>query len=135
MVEKILSKYALKEILELENNSYAIADKNQRILWYNKSFKETAHADRIKNKTISSLFPVLNPDELKNLSGNKFLVQELPHSNKALKISLLKSHKNTDGYFIRLESGEPSGKASKVTPGTQESSSLFKKNFRIFLLS
>ena len=94
MMEKILSKYTLDEILELENNAYAIADKNQKILWYNKSFKENIGVDRIKNKTISSLFPALNPEELKNLKNNKSLVQDLPESNKALKISPLKSNNN-----------------------------------------
>ena len=39
MVEKIISKYALKEILELDKDSLAIADKNLKILWFNKNFK------------------------------------------------------------------------------------------------
>jgi signal transduction histidine kinase len=132
-MEKILSKYTLDEILELENNAYAIADKNQKILWYNKSFKETVGVDRIKNKTISSLFPALNPEELKNLKNNKFLVRGLPKSQKALKISPLKSNKNEDGYFVRLESAEPAEQVIQTASVDEENSSSFQKEFQNIL--
>ena len=36
MLNKIISKYALNELLEVEGNSLAIAGKDGEILWFNK---------------------------------------------------------------------------------------------------
>lgn len=40
MNERLISKYILSELIDSEEESYAIADGNQSIIWFNKGFKK-----------------------------------------------------------------------------------------------
>lgn len=102
MLEKIISKYLLKEILYTDNNAFAIADKNQKILWFNKSFKKTSGINKIRGKSVSTLF---HHPEIKSLllTPKKSFSVELPEYENSLSITLLKSDKKLDGYLLKLQ--------------------------------
>jgi signal transduction histidine kinase len=109
MLEKITSKYLLKEILDTDNNALAIADKNQKILWFNKTFKKKSGINKIKGKSVSSLFDYPNISSL--LSNKKKSISiDLPDSENVLSVTSLKTDKKLDGYLLRLET-----KISKTT--------------------
>lgn len=103
MLDKLISKYALKEFLEIDSLPLALSDKNQKIIWFNKSFKEKSSSDRIKGKPISSVFSFIQPENLKELSKAKSLIIQNPSGNQTIHITALKSGKTIEGYFIRLE--------------------------------
>jgi len=101
MLEKITSKYILKEILNTDDKAFAIADKNQKILWHNKSFKKESGFNKIKGKSVSTLFP--HPEIETLLSDKKKSFSfELANSEKILSINSLKTDKKVDGYLLRL---------------------------------
>lgn len=109
MLEKITSKYLLKEILDTDNKALAIADKNQKILWFNKNFKKKSGVNKIKGKSVSSLFDYFNIESL--LSNKKKSVSiDLPSSENVLSVTTLKTDKKLDGYLLKLEA-----KISKTT--------------------
>lgn len=102
MIDKIISKYALKEILENDKDPLAISDNNLKILWFNKSFKKNTGIERIKGKSVSNLFQYseiesLLPDKIKPSSI------KIPGSGNQLLIKPLKTNKKLDGYLLKLE--------------------------------
>jgi signal transduction histidine kinase/CheY-like chemotaxis protein len=101
MLEKITSKYILKEILDTDDNAFAIADKNQKILWFNKSFKKKSGINKITGKSVSALFD--NPEIESLLSGKKksFSIN-LHGSENVLLVNSLKTDKKLDGYLLKL---------------------------------
>lgn len=103
MLVKLISKYALKELLEIDSLPLALADKNQKITWFNKSFKERISAERIKGKTVTSIFNFIEVETLKELGKTKSLSVINPLNNQTIHISTLTSGRSLDGYFIRIE--------------------------------
>ncbi len=101
MLEKITSKHILKEILDIDDNAFAIADKNQKILWFNKSFKKESGINKIKGKSVSTLFH--HPKIVTSLSSKKKSFSlELPNTEKILSVTSLKTDKKLDGYLLKL---------------------------------
>src|SRR3970040_280960 len=102
MLEKIISKYALKEILDHDKDSIAIADKNQKILWFNKNFKKNSGNERIKGKSVSSLFHYSAIESL--LFDKKSSTSiKIPGSDNKLLVIPLKTDKKLDGFLLKLE--------------------------------
>jgi len=113
MVEKIISKYALKEILELDKDSLAIAANNLKILWFNNNCKKHSGTERIKGKSISKLFSY---SEIESLLLDKQgpASIKIPGSDNKLFITPLKADRKLDGYLLRLEvKSKPSVRKSK----------------------
>jgi len=108
MIEKIISKYALKEILEHEKDSLAIADKNLKILWFNKNFKKNSGNERIKDKSVSELFQYSEIESLL-LGKLSFTSIKIPGSDNKLLVTPLKTDKGLDGYLLKLEIKNKSG--------------------------
>ncbi len=102
MLEKIISKYVLKEILEHDKDSLAIADNDQKILWFNKNFKKNSGSDRIKGKSISKLFRYSESGTLP-LDKKSTSALSIPDSENQLFITPLKTEKKIDGYLLKLE--------------------------------
>jgi signal transduction histidine kinase/CheY-like chemotaxis protein len=107
MLSKIVSKYTLKDLLDTENG-LAIADPNQKIVWYNKSFKETLGLKIIRGKKFNDLFPAsawhkptMHPKL--NQSKNKFSEILISQDNKKLEISALKNKNKIDGYYLKIK--------------------------------
>jgi signal transduction histidine kinase/CheY-like chemotaxis protein len=103
MLNKIISNYALSELLEVEGNSLAIADKDGNILWFNKNFKEESGFAKIKGRSIYDLFSINDNDDLGILEKNKPLNIILSARQHASIYPLVKKNK-PDGYFIRIYS-------------------------------
>ncbi|QQS36265.1 MAG: response regulator [Ignavibacteriales bacterium] len=102
MLDKLISKYALKELLEIDSLPIALADKNQKFIWFNKSFKERVSADRLKGKSITSVFGFIPQETLKELTKSKSLIIQNPANSQTLNLTVLKSTKSIDGYFIKF---------------------------------
>jgi signal transduction histidine kinase/CheY-like chemotaxis protein len=132
MLEKIVSKYALKEILERDRDSLAIADSNQKIIWFNKSFKKNAGSKRIKGKTISAFFRFSEIDSLLAEKKNSVSIR-IPGSDHKLLVTPLKSNKKPDGYLLRI--GTRNNIISDTFPNDQEHIIKFQHEFhKIFSL-
>lgn len=106
MIEKIISKYTIKDIIDYDDDALAIADKNQKVLWFNRSFKNRSNTDRIKGKNLSKLFHIPEIESLLSRKSEPLTVL-IPNSSKSLHIIPLKSGRQLDGYFLRLKNTEP----------------------------
>jgi len=102
MLEKIVSEYALKELLEIDNCPLAIADPNQKIIWFNKSFKQNSGLKKIKGQSIYNLFNVEQPVNIDSPSKAKAVIIPIPAIKGNLKISVLRSAKKLDGFLLHL---------------------------------
>ena len=104
MLNKIISNYALPELLEVEGNSLAIADKDGIILWFNKSFKEDTKFPKIKGRLFFDLFSIKDEDDLGILGKHKSLhISSFYHHKNLSVVPLVKKNK-LDGYLLRIYS-------------------------------
>ena len=101
MLKKIVSKYILEEILDIDDKAFAIADKNQEFLWFNKSFQKKSGINKIKGKSVSNLFHYPEIESLL-LSKKKSFPLEFPDSKNILLVTPLKTNKKLDGYLLKL---------------------------------
>lgn len=123
MLEKLISKYALKEILEYNSDALAIADKNKKIIWFNKNFKKNSGQQRIKGKKLDSLFNLpVNQD----FSSAKKISFSLSDSIK-LEITSLKTNKTPDGYLLKIFSDKVGTEVKQdyITSLQQEFNNIF----------
>ena len=67
MLEKIVAKHALDKLLEQIDQPLAIADNNQKIIWYNQNFKSILGNVRIKGRSFVNLLNSLIDNFDKNL--------------------------------------------------------------------
>jgi signal transduction histidine kinase/CheY-like chemotaxis protein len=102
MVEKIISRYDLSKIINGED-AFAIADKNQKIIWFNQKFKFTSASSRIKGKPIFSLFKVAPPSDLNDLPFTRSLTYPVPDKKYLLHVTILKKTKAVEGYLLRID--------------------------------
>src|SRR4030066_2001466 len=101
MLNDIISNYALSELLEVEGNSLAIADKDGNILWCNKSFKEDSGFAKIKGRSFYALFSLPDDGDPSTLEKKKPLNITLPTLQDLSIYPLVKKNK-LDGYFLRI---------------------------------
>ena len=130
MLKKIISEYALSELLEQNGSGLAIADRNKRILWFNQTFKKNLGEKRIKGRGIDNLFKDIEASQFDKFKSKKSIEVSLPSINNNLKITALKSEDKLDGFVLSL------GKPKKVIPSSEESPQknlLFQKEFIFFI--
>ena len=132
MLEKIISKYLLKEILDSDKNAFAITDKDQKILWFNQSFKKKSPDTRIKGKSISKIF---NYPEVKPLLSGKTrsFPLNIPNSEYNLIITPLKTGKKLDGYLLRLPAKSSEQQEAKDSTDSDYGDKDFQKEFQDIL--
>ena len=134
MNDRLISKYFFSEITDSEDESYAIANENQEIIWFNKGFKKHIGAKRLKGISISTLFDNFQvPDFKKNKNKEIeiFLNQSASKRKGSLKIIPIKKGKKTDGYFLKLNSSSNNSaveKNSDISKKTSATSSYFRQN-------
>ena len=104
MLNKIISNYALPELLEVDGNSLAIADKDGIILWFNKSFKEDTKFPKIKGRLFFDLFSIKDEDDLGILGKHKSLHISSFYNHKNLSVVPLVKKNKLDGYLLRIYS-------------------------------
>ncbi|AFH48279.1 Hypothetical protein IALB_0567 [Ignavibacterium album JCM 16511] len=74
MSDDLLRRINAADLFEIQNTGIALADKNFKVTWFNKSFKKTAGTGRIKGISLSSLFNITLPNENEVTSGSKSIV-------------------------------------------------------------
>ncbi len=115
MNERLIAKFIVSDIIETDSCSYAIADADRKIVWFNKKFKNAFKGRRAKGKSFPGLFNPPLPSGIKrNFSGNISLPGSPVEYN--LNISLLKSKNKLDGYLIKLEEANPAELRSSQKP-------------------
>lgn len=102
-LENIVSKHALKGILKENNEALALADKNKKIIWYNKKFKQTSGLKRLKGKEIFNLFEELNNDTFYNLKSTEPFEIPLVNSDYKIIVSALKRKEKLDGFLLKFK--------------------------------
>ena len=132
MLEKIISKYALKEILDSDDTALAIADKNQKVLWFNKSFKRKSSSNKIKGSSISKLF--YYPEVGSLLLGKKRAFSlDLPDSENVLLVTPLKTDKKLDGYLLKLTGKNSINPETEALPSPGLNEKQFQKELQDIL--
>jgi len=102
--DKIISKNLLVKLLETDDTAFAIADKSQKIVWYNLAFKKKFKNLDLDRKKLTSIFKNLSPDEIDKAKNNPFLVQT--KKNKTAEISKIKFDSKDFIFKIKLSDKE-----------------------------
>lgn len=133
MLNKIISNYALSELLEVEGYPLAIADKNGVILWFNSSFKADTELSKIKGRSLFELFKIENEEDLKVLQKHKTLQISSLYQNQNLKIIPLANKNKLDGYFIRINRSHTQRSLSEKHENIIQKNIEFQKELNEFL--
>ncbi|MEO8399884.1 MAG: ATP-binding protein, partial [Ignavibacteriaceae bacterium] len=107
MTDKLVSKYALNEFLEIDNLAFAISDNDYKIIWFNKNFKTFLGEGRIKGRSFLKIFKELKKENFSKIEKNKSLTIPLTKKNQTLIISPLKTKNKIEGYSLRLKKNLP----------------------------
>ena len=105
MPASIIAKYFPKDLLEDQSSPLAISDKNQKIIWFNKSFKSTMGAGRLKGMSISALFNLPDEEITKILNGKKNQFKNVLQMGKNLIVTPLPLRgkaKSVQGYMLEI---------------------------------
>ena len=90
------------DLLKFDNRALAVADKNEKIVWFNKRFKNDSGLKRIKGIAISNLF--YSDPALKNIKIKKKIIVNLDHFDHQLIITTITIKNKIEGYLLDLES-------------------------------
>jgi len=132
MPEKIVSKYAAKALLGIENLAMAIADSDQKIIWFNKKFKQSLGSKKIKDKKFLKLFNLSLPQELISKEPTVSFPVTLNGTHWNLTALSLKSQEEIEGFLITLED-KKIGKQEEILHETLEENFLFQKEMQQIL--
>ncbi|RKY93556.1 MAG: hypothetical protein DRQ01_04505, partial [Ignavibacteriae bacterium] len=120
-----IDKYAAEELFGIQSAAIAIADRNNKVVWFNQSFKKKYGTGRIKGVTINSLFNLELPNLPLTFKNQKSLVHPLPKSNNNLIVTPLhtKAKKRVlDGYMLELVA------ISQSTPDSSYDAEILQRN-------
>jgi signal transduction histidine kinase/CheY-like chemotaxis protein len=117
MLNKIVSKYKLKKLLEGESGSFAIVDNNLNLLWFNDNFKKFFSPVLLKQKNFSAF--LTDPDLIK-VKKNKTRSSKLNLKNiiQPATITPLASGNKIDGYVIRIKTDGTKESTKSIYGGT-----------------
>ena len=105
MPASIIAKYVPKDLLEDQSSPIAISDKNQKIVWFNKSFKNTMGIGRLKGVSIKTLFSLPDEKLTTRLNEKNLQLENTPHSGSNLKVTPLPLRgkaKSLQGYLLEI---------------------------------
>ena len=138
MPDDILSVYKAEELLAIQNSPVAIADPDQKIVWYNQGFKKNFGGGRIKGSSIPNLFSL--PDAIipiETKSGKPF-VHTLTDTNRDITITPIFSKKKKDklqGYYVELNPVKQNGNGlEKVSEQVERNISFLEELENLFVL-
>lgn len=134
MPKKIISEYALSELLEVEGSSLAIANQEGIIIWYNKAFKSEAGLTKLKGRSFFEIFNITNQEDINNLRKNKSLQIPFRSQNKNLNISLLAKKNKLEGYFLKILNIQTRRTLSERHENTVNKNLEFQKEMHDFIL-
>jgi signal transduction histidine kinase len=133
MLNKIISNYALSELLEVEGNSLAIADREGNILWFNSSFKDDTDFPKIKGRSLFDLFSIKDEEDLNILQKNKPLHLDSFYRRQNLSIIPLTKKNKLDGYLLRIYSPQVRRSLSEKHENIFQKNSEFQKELHDIL--
>ncbi len=94
--------YLLDELETSQSYSLAFADTDQKIVWFNKNFRNELNLKRVTGRKISGLFP--NAEQaIYELNGKKEFYTNLLGTNKRVKIKRIIVKNEFVGFFIKIE--------------------------------
>ncbi len=104
MSDDLLRRLNAADLFEIQNTGIALADKNYKVTWFNKSFKKTAGTGRIKGVSLGNLFNISLPDGAEIISSSKSVVVPLPSYGKNLIITPISQNRKNDTstFFVEL---------------------------------
>lgn len=129
MNERLISKYILSELIDSEEESYAIADGNQSIIWFNKGFKKNSGAKRLKGISISNLINSDQPIDFKKNKRKEINItfptpgSKVINHKSILKIIPLKKGNKIDGFILKLNSSTNKFADKKISKGANRKDS------------
>ncbi|MBT8379623.1 MAG: response regulator [Ignavibacteria bacterium] len=137
MPASIIAKYVPKDLLEDQSSPLAISDKNQKLVWFNKSFKNTIGGGRLKGVSINTLFKL--PDEELNVlfNGKKHQFENIPQKGNDLKITPLPlrgKSKSSPGFLIEIIPTVENNKYSKSIALSKPLESAFQNELQSVLM-
>jgi signal transduction histidine kinase/CheY-like chemotaxis protein len=132
MLKEIFSEYALSELLEQNGAGLAVADKNKKIIWFNKKFKQNSGIEKLKGRGIDSILKSINPSYPNKFNSKKTEEIILPLLDNNLKIIPLKSRDKVDGFILKLE--KVKGKIQLHVDESPQKNLLFQKEFQHILI-
>ena len=105
MLDKIVSKYKLKKLLEGKVGAFAIANKNWEVLWFNDNFKKLFGPTQLKQVSFSGF---LTDTDLIKIKKNKLKPSRLKLKNisRPAIIKPLASDNKIEGYVIRIKADD-----------------------------
>lgn len=127
MLEKIVAKHALDKLLEQIDQPLAIADNNQKIIWYNQNFKSILGNVRIKGRSFVNLLNSLIDNFDKNLLNTSDTSVHIDNYGTALTIKDLRTDKKLDGYILKIEDRKPQASSADIQNEISSSLNLITK--------
>ena len=105
MLDKIVSKYKLKKLLEGKVGAFAIANKNWEVLWFNDNYKKLFSPTQLKQVSFSGF---LTDTDLIKIKKNKLRPSRLKLKNisRPAIIKPLASDNKIEGYVIRIKADD-----------------------------
>ena len=131
MLKKIISEYALSELLEQNGSGLAIADKDKKILWSNKKFKKNTGLKKLKGRGIENIFKDLDKSYFEKHKSKKFFEIFLPSLDNNLKITPLRSREKLDGFVLSFEKSKK--QELTIPDESPQRNLLFQKEFQNIL--
>ncbi len=136
----------LKNILAglsgIEDNLYAIADKDQKIIWYNKGFGKFFRSKKINGVTISKLTGLSTPSNILpqkkktvvfSLPAKNFRKKQVSPGAAKLKITGIRTDNKTAGYLLTIEENGTDLKQNKQVKQSNEVNRRFPDELRQIL--
>jgi hypothetical protein len=105
MPNDIISRIAADDLLKVQNASIAIANEDQKIVWYNQKFKDVFGGGRIKGANFITMFSIPENVFQPGKISKKTFSYPLPKINFTASITPITSKtkkKQQLGYFIEL---------------------------------
>ena len=125
-------KFALYNLMEVQNIPLAIADADQRIVWLNDKFKLASKIKRIKGKDFEDLFNISFPAAISKKNFSDSISFPLYELNYSLGVSVLKSKGKFSGFLLNLEP-IAANQQEKNSTGVSKEIMLFQKEMHDFL--
>ncbi len=102
MSPKLVSKFPINELLEIDDLALAISNDEFVIVWYNKGFKALSGQSRIKGKSLFSIFPEVKKEQLTKRENNQFKIP-VAENDLTVIVKPLKSNSKNSSYSITLK--------------------------------
>jgi signal transduction histidine kinase/CheY-like chemotaxis protein len=133
MPASIIAKYFSDGILDEQNSAVAITDRDQKLIWFNNSFKKSFGPGRLKGESISKLFKIPSNEILKLHQQKKSTTHTLPDNNLIITPLFAKGKKNKlNGYMLELFPGLET--KSVPDTGLIEDNSVFQNELQKLLI-